>query len=334
VHTLVTNDPPEHTLFRALVDKVFTPSYVRSLEPYIEALADELIDEFAARGRANLLPEFSVKIPLFIIADQLGVDRKDYERFKSWSDVTVERNNPLLDPERELEITEILIEMQNYLYGRYEEYRKQPAENLLSRLVHAEVDGRRLTPSELISIAQQLLVAGNETTTTGITTAMYLLLKDPALQAQVAADASLLPHLVEETLRTHAPIPHMWRVARVDTTLGGFAIPKGAVLMLSYLAANHDPRQWDCPAEVQLGRKGARNHLAFGRGIHYCIGNLLARGEMRIGVRRLLARLANVRLDPDRPEPQFISHFQIHALDRLEVVFDPCPPKMTTNTSP
>jgi cytochrome P450 len=322
VHTLVTNDPPSHAAYRALVDKIFTLSTVRALEPYILALVDELISGFAPRGRANLLPELAVKVPMFIIADQLGVDREDYGRFKIWSDVTVERNTPLLDPKRELEITDLLIEMQNYLAVKLEHYRKKPANNLLSRLAHADMDGRKLTNQELIAIAHQLLVAGNETTTTGIVTSMYFLLKDPELKARIAGDASLIPAYVEEILRVHSPIPHMWRVATQDTRIGTVDIPKGSVLVLSYLGGNHDPDHWSCPEKIEIGRKGARNHLAFGRGIHYCVGNQLARSEMKIAIQRLLERLPNLRLSPDHPEPQFIPHVQIHALDHLHVVFD------------
>lgn len=321
MHTLVTNDPPGHTSYRALVEKAFTPSYVKSLEPYIEALVDELIDGMLPNGGANLLPEFAIKVPMYIIADQLGVDRADYDRFKLWSDVTVERNNPLLDPDRELEITDHLIDMQNYLHERAERYRAQPEDNLLSRLVHAEVDGETLSPPALIAIAHQLLVAGNETTTTGITTAMWLLLTKPDLRAAIEADPGRIPTFIEEVLRSHSPVPHMWRVATQPSRIGDVEIPEGGVLMLSYLAGNRDPAQWQCPADFDVGRKGVRNHLAFGRGIHFCIGNQLARGEMRIAIRRLLERLPNMRLSPDHPEPQFIPHFAIHALDHLHIVF-------------
>jgi cytochrome P450 len=321
MHTLVTNDPPEHGGYRALVEKAFTPSYVKELEPYIEALVDELIDGMLPQGRANLLPEFAIKVPMYIIADQLGVDRADYDRFKLWSDVTVERNNPLLDPDRELEITEHLIDMQNYLHARAVAYRETPTDNLLSRLVHAEIDGQTLSDPALIAIAHQLLVAGNETTTTGITTAMWLLLTRPDLRATIEADPGRIPGFIEEVLRSHSPVPHMWRVALQDSRIGNVDIPKGAVLMLSYLAGNRDPAQWSCPADFEPGRKGGRNHLAFGRGIHFCIGNQLARGEMRIAIRRLLERLPTMRLSSDHPAPQFIPHFAIHALDHLHIVF-------------
>lgn len=321
MHTLVTNDPPEHTSYRALVEKAFTPSYVKSLEPYIEALVDELIDGILPAGKANLLPEFAIKVPMYIIADQLGVDRADYDRFKLWSDITVERNNPLLDPDRELEITDHLIDMQNYLHERAVHYRSHPTENLLSRLVHAEIDGEKLSDPALIAVAHQLLVAGNETTTTGIVTALWLLLTKAELRSALEADYSKVPSFVEEVLRSHSPVPHMWRVATHDSRIGDTDIPEGAVLMLSYLAGNRDPAQWACPQEVQIGRPGVRNHLAFGRGIHFCIGNQLGRGEMRIAIRRILERLPNLRLSPDHPEPHFIPHFAIHALDHLNVVF-------------
>lgn len=321
MHTLVTNDPPEHGSYRMLVEKAFTPSYVKGLEPYIEALVDELIDGILPQGHADLLPEFAIKVPMYIIADQLGVDRADYERFKLWSDVTVERNNPLLDPDRELEITDHLIDMQNYIHARAVSYRDTPVDNLLSRLVHAEVDGEKLSDPALIGVAHQLLVAGNETTTTGITTAMWLLLTKPELRAEIEADPSRIPSFIEEVLRSHSPVPHMWRVATQASRIGDVDVPEGAVLMLSYLAGNRDPAQWTCPADFDPARKGVRNHLAFGRGIHFCIGNQLARGEMRIAIRRLLERLPNLRLSPDYPQPQFIPHFAIHALDHLQVAF-------------
>ncbi|WP_417620308.1 cytochrome P450 [Parasphingorhabdus sp.] len=321
--TLVAEDPPTHTMQRALVDKVFTISYVRSLEPYIERNVDELIDSFIEQGEIDLIPAFCVKLPLYVIADQLGVDRADIAEFKIWSDATLAITDPTLAPERELELVDQLIDMQNYLYKRVETYRTHPKDNLLSKLVHAEVDGQRLGDAELLSIVQQLLVAGNETTATMLATTTYLMLKDPELKARLMADNGLIPGFVEEALRFHTPVPHMFRVAKEDVCIGDFNIPKGAVLQISYMSGNRDATQWEDPEAFRIGRKGARNHLAFGRGIHFCVGNLLARGELRIAIRRLLERLENLRFAPSAPAPQFMAHFQIHALDRLQVTFDP-----------
>jgi cytochrome P450 len=137
------------------------------------------------------------------------------------------------------------------------------------------------------------------------------------------ADSSLIPGFIEESLRFHTPVPHMFRTAKEDVSIRGVDIPKGSVLQISYMSGNRDEDKWECPEEFRIDRKGIRNHLAFGRGIHFCVGNLLARGELRIAIKRLLERLENLRFAPDAPEPEFEPHFQIHALGHLRVAFDP-----------
>ena len=322
-HVLAFADPPEHTLHRALVDKVFTPSYVKKLEPYVLAMVDELIDGFIEAGEADIAAGFAVHLPMNVISDQLGVDRADYEKFKIWSTAWVDRNDPNCPPERELMLTDRMIDMQVYLAERARRYEAEPVDNLLSNLVHAEVEGARLSMGQLLMIAQLLLVAGNETTTTGITSAMYLLLKDKALLDRVRTDPTRVPALIEETLRSHSPVPHQYRVAVQDIAIEGVVIPAGSIVQVSYLAGNYDKAQWDCPEKFDIDRKGVRNHLAFGRGIHFCVGNQLARMEMRVAIARLLERLKGIRLSEKHPEPQFMPHFQIHAVGSLDVAFEP-----------
>lgn len=322
MHTLGTNDPPSHTAFRSLVDKIFTISHVRSMESDIRSIAGELIDGFARSGHADLLRDFAISLPMFVIADQLGVDRKDSARFKVWSTATMERQDPTLSPERQLAVADATIDMQNYLYANIQKYRVEPAGNLLSRLVQARIDGEPLSVEAMLNIAHTFLVAGNETTTSGIVSAMYILLEDPDLMAQVKSQPELIPSLVEETLRIHSPGPHLWRRATRNTRIGNVDIPEGATLQLSFLSANHDPEKWTCPEKVDLKRKGARNHMGFGRGIHFCIGAPLARAEMRIAVTLLLERLPNLRLASGHPPPQFAAMFQTHALDSLHVDFE------------
>jgi cytochrome P450 len=241
MHTLVTNDPPSHSRYRALVDKVFVAPFVRQLEDRIVQLTDELIDAFIKKGKADLLEDFAIKLPMFLIAEQLGVSKEDWQRFKLWSDLTVEQINPTLAPERELEITDHLIEMQNYLWERAEFYRSEPAPTLLSRLAHAELDGQRLSARELVAIAHQLLVAGNETTASTIATGIFLLLENHSVRQRLMADPSLISNFVEETLRLHAPSPHLYRQVIQDTEINGQAVAKDSILMLSYLAGNRDP---------------------------------------------------------------------------------------------
>ena len=322
IHTLVTNDPPEHGKFRAVVDKIFSPSFVKSLEPYITQVATALLDEFVASGETDLLHAFCLKLPMFVIADQLGVPRDEWRRFKAWSDAEIEAINPALPAERDLELCELLIEAQNYLYDRAKEFRDAPENKLLSMLAHAEVDGRPIAPEELVGIAEQLLVAGNETTTSALAIAAATLIREPAVAARLHEDRSKIGPFVEEVLRLHAPSPHLYREALVDTEVGGVAIPKGATLQLSYLAGNRDPSHYGCPADLDLDRTGVKNHLAFGRGIHFCIGNQLARAELRIAVGLLLDRLPGLRFSPDHPEPQFAESYHVHTLDQLHVVFD------------
>lgn len=323
IHTLVTNDPPEHGKFRAVVDKIFSPSFVRSLEPYIKQVANELIDSFAADGKVDLLQEFCLKLPMFVISDQLGVPRSEWRRFKMWSDAEIESINPALPAERDLELCELLIEAQNYLYDRAREYRAAPENKLLSRLAHAEVDGRPIAPEELVGIAEQLLVAGNETTTSAIAIAAWTLMRKPEVKALLLGERDKIGAFVEEVLRLHAPSPHLYREALVDTELGGVAIPKGATLQLSYLAGNRDPEHYQCPDRIDLDRAGIRSHLAFGRGIHFCIGSQLARAELRIALGLLLDRLPDMALDPGFAEPGFAASYHVHTLDQLHVVFTP-----------
>lgn len=321
MHTLVTNDPPSHSHYRALVDRVFSAAFVKQLEGHIEKLADQLIDAFIDQGKVDLLTEFAVKLPMYLISEQLGISREDWRRFKLWSDITVEQINPGLAPERELEITDELIEMQQYLNQRAEQYLENPEPTLLSRLAHAEIDGRRLEPRERVAIAHQLLVAGNETTTSTIATGVFMLLENPAIRERLQAAPQLIASFIEEVLRLHAPSPQLYRQVLQDCEIDGVPIAKDSILMLSYLAGNRDPEKFTAPEQIDLERPNARQHLAFGRGIHFCIGNQLARAELRIAFQRLLARLPQMRLDPDWPKPEFAAIYHVRTLEQLHVVF-------------
>jgi cytochrome P450 len=323
MHTLVTADPPTHTRYRSLVDKVFTPSFVKSLEPYVTALCDELIDGFIADGATDLHQNFCIKIPMFIIADQLGMPRDKWQTFKLWSDSAIALINPALQSEEWQRLVKINIEMQQYLAERQKQYLAEPTNKLLSLIANAQIDGNKLSTREFVSLGHQFLVAGNETTTGGIAQAVAMLIRDPKLMATVRADPSRIPAFVEESLRLHAPSPHVYRRVLQDTEVGGVKMPAGTMIMISYLAANYDPKKYSCPQQVDLERPGIKNHFSFGRGIHHCIGNLLARAEIRIALGRLFDRLDEIRFDPAYPEPQIAPVFHIHQLDGLHIAFTP-----------
>ena len=317
VDTLLTNDPPSHTRFRGLVSKAFSARRVATIEPRVRKIAGDLVDGFLGSGRIDLVSGFAVPLPLTVIADQLGVPREDLPRFKKWSDDSVAPLGQMISPEREIACTESIVEFQHYFAGKLDERRAAPKDDLLSDLVQATIEGERpLDTGEMLSILQQLLVAGNETTTNLIGSAMLLLLRHPDQMARVRKDPSLVPNFVEEALRLEAPVQGMWRVAVEDAEIGGVAVPKGSFLMLRYGAANRDEAQFPDPDRFDVGRENARTHLSFGLGIHFCVGAPLARLELEVALGVLFARLPGLRL---AGPALFKDSWHFHGLERLVV---------------
>ncbi|MFC4594550.1 cytochrome P450 [Sphingobium tyrosinilyticum] len=319
--TLVSNDPPDHRIYRTLVDKVFTPAKVAALEPRIMAIIAELIDGFADREEIDFVEEFAVPLPMYVIAEQLGVRREDRVIFKRWSDAGVETTGPVT-PERQLELAAVLIEMQRYMAHEIERVRAAPNGMLLSRLVNLDTDGRQLTNQELQSLILQILVAGNETTTTTLASGMRLMIERPELAEALHDDPSLAKAMGEEALRTASPLQCLWRKALADVQFGDVTIPADSIVEMRFGAANRDPAQFGCPAEVDLHRKNANSHLAFGAGIHMCIGNQLARGELRLGFQALTQRFTNFRLSRGEDSCRPLEGYTPYGLRQLWMAFD------------
>ena len=219
--TLLTNDPPSHTRFRKLVNKAFSPRRVEKMDEYVGSIASDLIDGFATRKVIDAVPELAVPLPLTVIADQLGVPRSDMENFKKWSDASVAPLGGIISREEQIECARLVLDLQKYLLARARERREHPTDDLLSDMVHASVDGESpLSDAEVVSIAQQFLVAGNETSTNLIAGALMFLLRDPEQAEKVRANPELIPNAVEEALRCETPVQGMWRVTTCDTRLG------------------------------------------------------------------------------------------------------------------
>ena len=333
VNTLLTNDPPSHTQFRALVNKAFTPKRVAQLEGEIRTIANELMDTWIERGRVELVTEFGVGLPLTVIADALGVDRADMPRFKKWSDDAVAPLSGLLTPEQQLECAHSRVAMQHYMVERCRERQDDPRDDLLSDLVQARFDsgdraGQGLDVPELLNVIEQLLVAGNETTTKLVAASMLLLLEHPDQMAAVAADHSLVPNLVEEALRMESPVQMLPRVAKVDVTVGGVDVPAGSVLMVLYGCANRDDAKYPDAARFDITRANARTNLAFGQGPHFCPGAALARSEGRIAFETLLGRADHWALDTsvERPTHRELS-MTLRGLSELHLTFQPKEPR-------
>lgn len=319
--TLVSNDPPEHRTYRTLVDKVFTTAKVAGLEPRISEIIANLIDDFIDRDEIDFLEAFAVPLPMYVIAEQLGVRREDRVMFKRWSDAAVESTGPVT-PERQLELARIVIEMQQYMAPEIERVRAKPDDMLLSRLANLETDGRRLENRELQSLIFQILVAGNETTTTTLGSGMRLMIEHPELPDAIHADPSLAKMLAEEALRTATPLQCLWRKALEDVQFADVTVPAGSIVEVRFGAANRDPAQFSCPAEIDLQRKNANSHLAFGAGVHLCIGNQLARGELRLAFQALTQRLTNFRFSRGEASCRPLEGYTPYGLRELWMSFD------------
>jgi cytochrome P450 len=322
VDTLLTADPPRHTRFRKLVNLAFSPVRVNRIESDIEDLVDSIIDRFIDARHCEFVAEFCVPLPLTVIADQLGVPRTDLALFKEWSDAFADRLGGMLTRDQELACARKVVAFQHYMKARLDERREAPRDDLLSDLVQARIEGEQpLDTAELLSIVQQLLVAGNETTTNAIAAGMLYLIQNPQELAKVRANPDLIRNMVEEILRLETPTNNMWRVVKQPAMLGGVAIPAGSMVLLRFGSANRDETRFPDPDRFDVERRNANRHLAFGSGIHTCVGNMLSRKETQVAFRRLLARLRNVRLAPGNDLTHH-SNMLLRGLTKLHIEFD------------
>ena len=299
-NTLLTADPPDHTRFRKLVNLAFSMKRVDALEEHMRRLVNDLIDGFAAAGECEFVADFAVPLPVQLITEQIGIDSTDFATVKRWSDAFADRLGGMISRERELECAAEVVEFQHAMKARIDARRAAPQDDLLSDLVNARIDDERpLDDAELMSILQQMMVAGNETTTASLAGGLVQLIRHPEQAAKVRADPSLIANLVEEVLRLESPTAGLWRVVKRDTELAGVPIKGGTMLLLRFAAANRDPARFPDPDAFDVERKNARSHVAFGRGIHMCVGNMLSRKELAVAFEVLLARLEDIEISDE-----------------------------------
>ncbi|MRG97490.1 cytochrome P450 [Polyangium spumosum] len=308
---LVQMDPPEHKKLRNLVSHAFTPKVVADLEPRIARLTHELLDAVDGRDRMELVADLAYPLPVIVIAELLGVPSGDRDTFKQWVDKMLENStqfslvNRSEEQERRLQVAlEQSKLLTDYLGEHAAERRRKPREDLLTKLVEAEVDGDRLTETEVANFANVLLIAGHITTTMLLGNTVLCLDTNPEQKARVRADRSLVPAAIEESLRFFSPFAALGRATTSAVELGGKTIPADQLLMVWIAAANRDPRQFTNPDVFDVSRD-PNPHVAFGRGIHFCIGAPLARLEGRVALNILMDRFPGLRMDPEAP-PDFI----------------------------
>jgi len=321
VNTMVTADPPVHTMYRAIVQQAFGPSRIKSMQAYIQEVCDQQIATFADKGRFEVLTDLAIPMPIYIIADQLGVPREMRATFKRWSDAMVAATDMRLPLELRVDSARSIVEMHKFIIGMAEELRARPGDNVLSDIVNGEVDGRKLRNEEIVSVTVQVLVAGNETTTATMAMGLDLMIKE-GLEATLRADMARIPQYIEEALRLTSAVQGFYRRATRDVEIDGTLIPAGSVVMIRFAAANRDERQFPNPDAIDLERKAANQHMAFGRGIHYCLGNLLARAELRTVYTTLLSRFRNFRLADEPDAEDWLIHTWSRGLNRLVLEFD------------
>ena len=325
--TMLTADPPLHTRDKKLAGKAFTYKKVIGMNDYCTEIINDLIDAFLAEGRCERKAQFADLLPMYVICDALGFPRADRTRFKEWSDAFTLQLGGVVDLPTRIWCAEKIVEAQHYFVAVCDAKRTTPGEDICSDLVQTDLeeeDGstRKLDNEELISIIQQILVAGNETTSHTLTTGIFYLLTHPEQKARLEANPSLTANFVEETLRMLTPTNNMWRVVTQDTEVGGVPVKEGDLLLLRFGSANRDDAKFPNGDHFEIGRDNAKEHLAFGAGVHLCLGQQLARKEMQTAFPIVLERLKNMRLVGDPDEFRYVPSILLRGVERLDLEFE------------
>ena len=324
--TLLTADHPVHTRNRKLVNLAFSAPRVNAIEADMRKKSIELIEKMAQKGGGDFVEDFAIPLPVAMIAQQIGLDN-DPKQVKDWSDAAVDRFSQLIDRERQLECVRSFVDYQRYMKGLIDDRRANGGDDLLTDLVEARVEGETpLTDEEIMSIMQQFMVAGNETTTSTIAGGLLQLIRNPEQMAKAKAaagghDPKLIQNMVEEMLRYESPSAGIWRVVKEDVELGGEKIAAGSMLQVRYAAANRDPAKFEDPDAFLIDRKNARAHLAFGKGPHMCVGNMLSRKEMFVAFDELLERLDNFQL-ADEDGITILPNVMLRGVTKLPITYE------------
>jgi cytochrome P450 len=291
---MIATDPPDHARLRRLVNRGFTPRRIAALEPRIRELANGFLDQAIQVGELELVSGLSVPLPVTVIAEMLGVEPERRDQFKAWSDAFVIGLSGAAGQYTKEDVRNAAEEMADYIEWIAAERRSQPRDDLISVLIQAE-EGESLSTGELMAFVVLLLIAGNETTTNLIGNGVKALLAHPDELARVASDPDLIPAFVDEVLRYDSPIQGLPRVANAEVELPSGRVPENSTLMVFFASANRDEEQFPGAERFEIGRP-APGHVAFGHGIHYCLGASLARLEARVAFEALFERCSGFEL--------------------------------------
>lgn len=327
-YTALGENLPKHKHYRALVDPKLTLSAIKTKEPFIRGVINELIDTWIDKGEIEFMKEFAEPLPMIVIGELLGFPRMDLPMLKEWSYAWVLPFSRGLTLERETWAVEKHIELQHYIHDTIKDKRRRPADDIITHLTTVELEDvdlghkRPLTDTEIIGITDHLLIGGNETTTFALANGLWLLFRNPEVYAALQADRSKIRNWVEEVLRIESPTQGLFRHVAQDTDINGFKLAKGAILSIRYGAGNHDPERFPEPTNPDLERKNAGRHLAFGLGEHVCPGATLSRYEQWLAWEILLERVPNMRPVPDKDDFSHVPGFWLRALKSIHMQFD------------
>ncbi len=316
---LLTKDGEDHRRLRSLVTQAFTPRRIAALRPRIQQVADHLLDGVQAQVEMDLVEDYAFPLPITVIAELLGIPVEDRANFRKWSDAFV--SGPFKGVEQEFYESAMGFVM--YLGRIFEQRRQNPQDDLISALLTAEEAGDRLSTEELFSMVVLLIIAGHETTVTLIGNATVAILAHPAVHQRLLAHPDQMPIAVEEFLRYESPVQRaLSRWVKRDVVIGGQRIPRGDMVVPVLGSANRDPAVFNHPTQLDLDRPNLSAHLAFGKGIHYCLGAPLARLEGEIALNTLLRRLPNLRLAVPSDELAYRETPLFHAFQHIPVAWD------------
>ena len=306
---LVLLDDPGHRRLRGLVSKAFTPRAVEAMRPRVHAIANDLLDDIADATEADFIARYAGPLPTIVIAEMLGLDVAHCDDLKRWSDAILQGYDPERDAATQRALRDSYLGLSALLRGVVSARRRAPREDLITALVQAQEADDRLSDLEIISLCTQLIVAGNVTTTDLMGNGLHALLTHPEQFARLRAEPALIDNAVEEILRYDCPLTETARIALVDTEVAGCPIGRGETLTVALAAANHDPARFERPHEFDLSR-GENPHLAFGTGVHVCLGAPLARLEGTIGLQAFIERFPALALGATPPRRRRLPFFR------------------------
>ena len=318
---MLGSDPPQHSRLRKMVSRDFTPRRIRELEPRIRQIAKDILDKVEAKGDFELMADLANVLPVTVIAEMLGVPAELHKTFKHWSDTLIGGDNNVPGAPPPPETIRAVDELGDYFTAEIEKRRAKPGPDLVSALVAAHDGSDAMSGADLLSFITLLLIAGNETTTNLIGNGMLALGKHPEQFEALKRTPAMIPRAIEEMLRYDGPVQSTVRFTKAPVELGGTTIPADAFALMIVAAANRDPAQFKDPEKFDITRE-PNDHVAFGEGIHFCIGAPLARMEASISFEAMLARFPKINLKDPAIKPKYKGSYFLRGLESLPLAIE------------